>query len=194
VRLTRRTDVYLGLQERTEEAARLRGHLFVSLHCNAVEGNSATARGFEIWTWNRDSNSSAAARAVSRMENEDPGVTRQNTRILTTMMTDALESQSLVSRRLARSVLDSVTTDAYFRKHDRGIHSARFKVLENYDMPSILVEMGFLTHPEEAKLLTQDAFQQRLARLLYNGIVSYYETTDPRFPRGQGATGVARAK
>ncbi len=195
VGLTRRTDAYLGLQERTEIAAQLKGALFVSLHCNAVEGKSQTARGFEIWTWNRDSNTSAAARAISRMENDDPGVTRNNNRILTTMMTDALASQSLVSRRLAKAVSEAVTADPYFRKYDRGVHSARFKVLENYDMPSILVEMGFLTHTEEAKLLVDDAFQQRMARLLYSGIVSYYETTDPRFPRGPNANSLtARAK
>jgi N-acetylmuramoyl-L-alanine amidase len=187
VRLTRRADVYMGLAARTEEAARLQGDLFVSLHCNAVDGKAAQkrARGFEIWTWNRNSNHSAAAKAISKLENSEPGVTKENTSILTQMMTDALESQSLVSRHFAKAVHGTYMKDPYFKKYDRGIDSARFKVLENYSMPSILVELGFMTHPEEVKLLFKNSFQDRLAKNLYNGIVRYYNLTDSKFPAVQ---------
>ncbi len=183
VRLTRREDVYVGLLERTERAAALNGDLFVSLHANAVEGRSAQlrARGFEIWTWNRDNNHSAAARAVARLENAEPGVKRAGSTLITRMMEDALESQALVSRRLAASVHSTFMQDSYFRRYDRGIQRARFKVLENYDMPSILVEMGFMTHPEEVKLLFSQDFRERIARYLYEGIVRYYEEHDPTF-------------
>lgn len=193
VALTRRQDVYVGLFERTEIAAKLEGDLFMSLHCNAVAGKAAQARarGFEIWVWNRDSNSSAAAKALAKLENADPGISRENSDLLTNMMIDALESQSLVSRRFAAAVHEVFMRDSYFRKHDRGIQAARFKVLENYDMPSILVEMGFITHPEEAKLLNSPAFQKRVAGHLYAGIIRYYEINDPTFPRAPNLTRAA---
>lgn len=185
LKLTRRQDVYVGLFERTQIASRLKGDLFISLHCNAVEGRDARARarGFEIWTWNPKSNRSAAAAAIERLENEDPGVTRQNNSLLTVMMQDALESQALESQIVARAVHSVARRDPYLRHHDRGIDSARFKVLEIYDMPSILVEMGFMTHPEEVKMLFDPGFQERWARIIYEGVIQYYEQTDPSFPR-----------
>lgn len=193
VKLTRRDDVYVGLRERTKIASQLNGHLFVSLHTNAVVGAAARARakGFEIWTWNRDGNRSAAAKAIEALEN-DEGVTNSNNMLLTTMMTDALESQALTSRRLSAAVHGAFMTNPYFKAGDRGIDSARFVVLEVYDMPSILIEMGFLSHPEESRKLADSGFQQQIAQLIYSGIVRYYEQTDPSFPRSRSAVSVAQ--
>lgn len=185
VALTRRKDVYVGLQQRTDTASRMRGDLFVSLHCNAVPASSkSSARGFEIWTWNRQANRSVIGRAIERLENDDPGMkNRENDEILNRMMLDALESQSLESKRVARAVQSSFIAHPYFRQHDRGIDSARFKVLEVYDMPSILIEMGFMSHPEEVKMLFDPKWQERYAQLIYQGIVNYYQQYDPEFPR-----------
>ena len=191
---TRSVDKYVSLTDRTHFAAIHRGDLFISIHTNAVGGSAARrARGFEIWTWNRDSNHSAAAKAVSRLENAEYEISRDNSSILTQMMEDALESQALVSRRLASAVHQTFMKDSYFRRHDRGINKARFKVLENYDMPSILVEMGFISHPDEARLLHTRDFQRRVARHLYLGIIHYYAETDPTFPKGS-ASQVASSK
>lgn len=197
VRLTRREDVYMGLLERTLEASRLEGDLFISIHANAVEGAAAQkrAKGFEIWTWNRNSNNSAAAKAIERLENDEPGMkSRENQRILTTMMIDALESQALVSRRFAQAVHARAIEHPYLRANDRGIDSARFKVLEIYDMPSILVELGFMTHPEEVKRLFNAEFQQDWAEIMYEGIVRYYQETDRTFPStGKRSTTTAKS-
>lgn len=195
VRLTRREDVYMGLLERTLKATELEGDLFISIHANAVEGKAAQARarGFEIWIWNRKSNSSAAARAIERLENDDPAMSASNNRLLTSMMEDALESQALVSRRVAQAVHARAIKHPYLRKNDRGIQAARFKVLEVYDMPSILVELGFMTHPEEVKLMFTEQFQQDWAVIMYEGIVRYYEESDPTFPRLSAAQ-IAAAK
>lgn len=186
VKLTRREDVYVGLQERTDRASRMSGDLFISLHCNAVPIASAAsrARGFEIWTWNQDGNVPASAKAMERIENEEPGIARDNNAIIGNMMQDALESQALASRRFAAAVERSSIRHPYIKANNRGIHSARFKVLEVYDMPSILVEMGFMSHPEEVKMLFDASYQQSLAKAFYEGIVGYYEANDPTFPGG----------
>jgi N-acetylmuramoyl-L-alanine amidase len=194
VRLTRREDVYVGLYERTVRASQLEGDLFISIHANAVEGKAAQqrARGFEIWTWNRTANRSAAAKAIERLENDDPGMTRENNRILTSMMMDALESQALISRRVAQAVHSRAIQHPYLKRHDRGIDSARFKVLEIYDMPSILMELGFMTHPEEVKMLFDPSFQDDWALIMYEGIIRYYEQSDPTFPRARPSMVAAR--
>ncbi len=194
VALTRTGDSYVALGNRTRIAAQKDGDLFVSLHANAVAGRSAQlrARGFEIWIWNRESNYNAASRFVSKMEKDDAAVTRDNNPLLTKMMVDALESQALVSSQFADAVHSEFRRDSYFRSNDRGVKSARFKVLENYDMPSILVELGFMTHPSEVKLLNSASHQDRMARLLYNGIVEYYRRTDPNFPRSNSEYSVAK--
>ncbi|MCC6546796.1 N-acetylmuramoyl-L-alanine amidase [Candidatus Sumerlaeota bacterium] len=198
VRLTRRRDVYVGLRERTEIATAQSGDLFVSLHCNAVASSSrgAQARGFEIWTWNNNATTSAAGKALSKIENEDPGAhSNGSSDILSKMMGDALMSHSLESRRVASAVRDSMRTNQYFRGHDRGIDSARFLVLEVYDMPSILVELGFMTHPQEVKMLFDSEWQDRYARLIYQGIVRYYQTNDSNFPAAnQSAKMVSHAR
>lgn len=196
VQLTRRADVYLGLYERTQIASRLNGDLFISIHANAVEGAAAQrrARGFEIFTWNPTANSSAAARAMERMENEESraGVNRDNNAILTSIMRDALMTQSIESRVVAQAVHRVAARDPYLRSNDRGIHRARFRVLEIFDMPSILVELGFMTHPEEVRLLFSADFQEKWARIMYEGVIEYYVQTDPEFPRTIAAANAQR--
>ncbi len=184
VRLTIRKDTYLGLSERTQIATQLNGDMFISIHANAIDGAAKNrARGFEMWTWNRDGSKRAAAKAVEAMENHDPGVSSSNTSIIGNIMLDALESQALVSKQVAKSFEASFLKHSYFRDHYRGIDSARFKVLEVYDMPSVLVELGFISHPEEVKMLFKDSFQQLCANAMYEGTVNYFERNDPTFPR-----------
>lgn len=198
VSLTRRQDVYVGLHERTQIASRLKGDMFISVHANAVEGRAAQqrARGFEIWIWNPTNNSSAAARAVARMENEDPlsRVNQGNNQLLSSMMRDALMSQALESRVVANHFHRVAIRDPYLRRNDRGIQSARFRVLEIYDMPSILMELGFMTHPEEVRMLFSAGFQQKWAQIMYDGIIEYYQATDPEFPRSKNAPSIASSR
>lgn len=196
--LTRRQDVYVGLAERTQIASRLNGDLFISIHANAVDGREAQrrARGFEIWTWNPTANTSAARRAMERMEKEDPlsRINQGNNQILTSMMRDALYTQAAESQRVARYVHRVAIRDSYLRQHDRGIDKARFRVLEIYDIPSILVELGFMTHPEEVRMLFSTSFQRKWAQIMYDGVVEYYSATDPEFPRSKNASAVASTR
>lgn len=186
-RLTRTTDEYISLGARADFAMDNQGDLFVSLHCNAVDGAAAQrrARGFEIWYWNKNGSTSAAAKLLERLENDEgdhsglDSARPEARRMLSTLMADQLESQAAQSRILCETMGQAFTKDEYFRKHWRGIHSARFKVLENYMMPSMLVELGFLSHPEEAKLLADDAFQDRCARYLADGIENIMRRMQP---------------
>ena len=89
------------------------------------------------------------------------------------MMTDALTMQTLESRRVARSLEAAFLRDSQYRANYRGIDGARFKVLENYAMPSVLIEYGFITHPEEVRRLSSPRHQEIMAQHTFVGIASY---------------------
>lgn len=188
-RLTRRSDVYVGLRERTRLAEEFGGHLFISIHYNAAPNaaSARTARGLEFYTWSPRAADSVAARYLQALNNEEgpySDLSRSNTAarpVLDKMLQDALEVQSLTSVRVARALEESFLRDSYFRRHYRGRKTDRFKVLENYNMPSVLIEVAFLSHAEEARMAADPAFQQKVARYIYDGIVRYYEESDPVF-------------
>ncbi|MDK2970598.1 MAG: N-acetylmuramoyl-L-alanine amidase [Candidatus Sumerlaeota bacterium] len=187
-RLTRRSDVYVGLRERTRRAEQFGGDYFVSIHYNAVpEKTPKTARGIEVFTWSPKEGDTVGARYLQQLDNEEGGSSDLSSagsaarEVLSQMMVDALEEQALESRAAGKALEKALLRDSYFKKNYRGLKSARFKVLENYNMPSLLVEVGFISHPEEAALAASSAFQERTARVLYEGIVAYFEANDPTF-------------
>jgi N-acetylmuramoyl-L-alanine amidase len=188
-RLTRRSDVYVGLRERTRLAEEFGGHLFISIHYNAAPNAAAakTARGLEFYTWSPRAGDSVAARYLQALNNEEgpsSDLSRSSAAarpVLDKMLQDALEVQSLTSVRVARALEESFLRDSYFRRNYRGRKTERFKVLENYNMPSVLIEVAFLSHAEEARMAADPAFQQKVARYIYDGVVRYYEDSDPVF-------------
>jgi N-acetylmuramoyl-L-alanine amidase len=188
-RLTRRDDSYVGLRERTRRAEQFNGNLFISIHYNAAPNatSARTARGLEFYTWSPRGADTVASRYLQALNNEegpfsDLSKSSNAARpVLNKMLQDALEGQSLQSVKVARALEESFLQDSYFRRHYRGRKTDRFKVLENYNMPSVLIEVAFISHPEEARMATDPAFQQRVARSIYEGIIRYYEETDPVF-------------
>jgi N-acetylmuramoyl-L-alanine amidase len=187
--LTRTKDVYLGLRERTKIAEEKNGNLFVSIHYNAVPTTKAptSARGLEFWTWSPNVNLKDAEKYLFALDNEEDSSTDVGNPnaaargVLSKMVSDALLEQSVESRHAAKALEGPFLQDSFFKRHYRGIKESRFKVLENYSMPSVLVEVAFISHPEEAKLSLQRDFQLKVARYLYNGIVAYFEARDPEF-------------
>lgn len=187
--VTRTTDTYVGLRERTALAEKWEGNLFISIHYNSIPRgrNPYSARGLEFWTWSPKRSTSTAEQYLTRLNNEEGteaevgNPTGSTKHVLSQMVGDALLAQATESTHLAESMEDAFLQDSYFKKHYRGIKSARFKVLENYNMPSVLLEVGFLSHPEEAKLSLQSSFQKKVAQYTYEGIVNYYMKHDPEF-------------
>lgn len=191
--LTRRTDVYVGLRERTRRAEQANGNLFLSIHYNAVPPKSkSSARGMELWVWSMKDGGDTASKHLMTLDNEEGGDTGISDtswaarNVLNNMMQDALLEQSLASQNFAKSLEKCLLRDKHFASDYRGIKSARFKVLENYNMPSVLLEVGFITNPAEAKLSIQSSFQEKTARLLYDGVVDYFMKTDPAFRAARG--------
>jgi N-acetylmuramoyl-L-alanine amidase len=187
--LTRRSDTYVALNDRRSFAVQAGGDVFVSLHCNSIPGTKpGKARGLEIFTWNEKSSADAALRYLESLENDsevslkvkgrnDPAL-RQ---MLGTMMGERLAQQEALSELLAQKTYGSMLKLSYYKSYHRGIKRARFKVLENYEMPSILIELGFMSNPRELKYLVGRKFQDQQTRAIYNGLNYYFQRCDTMF-------------
>jgi len=168
--LTRRTDVFVPLQERTAIANRAGADLFVSIHTNA--NRDKTVRGVETYLLNFASSPDAAA--VAARENSSSALTMNNLNDLVKRI--ALTNKVDESRDLAACIQESMvkrlkTTSGSPR--DLGVKQAPFVVLVGASMPSVLVEVSFLTNRQEGRLLATGAYRQRIAEALFDGLRRY---------------------
>lgn len=184
--LTRASDRDLGLRDRVEMAESLEdGDLFVSIHINATRyhQSSDTARGMEIYYLS--ANSKAENRLLLAAENQagaeeelDPDANAHLSLIERNLIKDIIEAHRGAGAQACAYIHRRFTTDRYFRKYNRGVKSAPFRVLMNRVMPAVLIEVGFIDHPEEARQLADPDFQRRIARLIAQGILDYLSARD----------------
>jgi N-acetylmuramoyl-L-alanine amidase len=171
--LTRRTDDYVGLQERTAIANAEGADLFLSIHANASRNRSA--RGIESYLLNFASTPDAAA--VAARENASSTLTMSHLNDLVKQI--ALNSKLDESRDLARHVQTAMVRrlrTSNQQVKDLGVKQAPFVVLVGASMPSVLVEVSFLTNKQEGRLLGTGAYRQRIAEALLDGVRRYLRT------------------
>lgn len=167
---TREKDIFIPLEERTALANVKKADLFVSVHCNAFPTSSKIS-GME--TYYLDLATSDDAVRVAAREN---AVSTKKISDLQFILTDLmLSSKMKESRELANSVQSASITS--LRKHykirDQGVRSAPFYVLMGARMPSVLVELGYITNHTEAKRLKSKTYLKRQAEGLAEGIAAY---------------------
>jgi N-acetylmuramoyl-L-alanine amidase len=168
--LTRRTDEFIALQERTAIANREGADLFLSIHANASP--HAQARGIETYFLNFASNLSAAA--VAARENAASGQTMGALPDLvkTIALNNKLDESRDFATQIQRTMMDKLRGTNKSIK-DLGVKQAPFVVLIGAAMPSVLAEISFVTNPQEARLLKGNAYRQRIADALFNAIRKY---------------------
>ena len=168
--MTRRSNTFVPLEERTAMANREGADLFLSIHVNASEDDRA--RGIETYFLNFAPN--PAAEAIAARENAASAKTmRQLPDIVKAI---ALNNKIDESRDFA-SLVQSSMMDSLRRSNrsvkDLGVKQAPFVVLIGATMPSVLVEISFLTNPQEATLLRGVTYRQQIADALFNGVMRY---------------------
>ncbi|MDP2317943.1 MAG: N-acetylmuramoyl-L-alanine amidase [Acidobacteriota bacterium] len=168
--LTRRTDVYIPLEERTELANRESADMFLSIHANA--SRNAEARGIE--TYYLSFASSPEAEAVAARENSASN--REMHQLPDIIKAITLNNKLDESRDLANMVQESLVTS--LRKtnkevRSRGVKKAPFVVLIGAAMPSVLAEISFVSNRQELALLKTNAYKQRIAESLFNAVMRY---------------------
>jgi N-acetylmuramoyl-L-alanine amidase len=177
VYMTRTNDRFIKLRDRTNYANKKQADLFISLHANAVaEKNANKANGIETYFLsNNTSSGSERAKRVAKMENskdlQDVNFYGQQDFI------NILNREKIIkSERLAHDLQRNML--AILSKHhdvkDAGVREGPFWILVGAQMPAVLVEVGFITHPTEAQRLVNKQYQQWLAEGLANGIEQYF--------------------
>ena len=173
VTLTRATDEFIQLEERTAIANRQGADLFLSIHANA--SRNPKARGVETYFLNFASN--PEAEAVAARENSASGRTMHSLPEIVRAI--ALNNKIDESRDFADMVQKSMvrrlsTRNAMLR--DLGVKQAPFVVLIGAGMPSVLAEISFVTHKQEGALLKTAAYRQQIAESLFDAIVRYQKS------------------
>ena len=169
--ITRRTDSYVSLEDRTSIANREGADLFLSIHANAV--GSARTRGVETYVLNFAATADAAA--VAARENSGSGRTMGS-------LPDIVKAITLSSKREESRDFAAIVQRALFRQlravgmRDLGVKQAPFMVLIGAEMPSILAEVAFLSNRQDQQLLKRSSYRQRIAEALLDGILRYQQT------------------
>ena len=170
--LTRRTNDYLSLDERTNIANRESADLFLSIHANASA--VPTARGIETYFLNFALNRQAEAVAArenaasEKTMNSLPGIIKAIT--MNSKLNESRDFAALIQRSLVRGLAPSNKG-----LKDLGIKQAPFMVLIGASMPSVLAEIAFVTNRQEARLLKLPAYRQKIAESLLSGILKYQQ-------------------
>ena len=175
---TRERDVFIPLGRRADIANNAKADLFISIHTNSVAG-SKTAKGASTWTLGlakSDANLEVAKRENSVILYESDYKTRYagfnpnsaESYIIFEFMQDKYMSQSVHLASLVQKEFRHTC-----KRADRGVHQAGFLVLKASAMPSILVELGFISNPEEERYLNSEAGRTTLANGIFRAFLSY---------------------
>ncbi len=182
---TRKTDVFIPLMERANIANKAGADLFISVHTNALPAGKI-ARGFETY-------SLGMHRAKDNLDvamRENSVISMEKGYQQTYQGFDPKSSESYIifefiqgknmerSVELARMIQSSVCTNA--NRPDKGVHQAGFLVLRETSMPSCLIELGFITTPDEEDLLNTESRVDDIAKAIYQGFAKYKEKYDRR--------------
>ena len=175
---TRTRDVFIPLNRRAEIANDAKADLFISVHTNAL-ANNRTAKGASTWTLGlakSDANLEVAKRENSVILYESDYKTRyagfnpnsSESYIIFEFMQDKYMSQSVHLASLVQKQFRNTC-----RRIDRGVHQAGFLVLKASAMPSILIELGFISTPEEERYLNSEAGTTTLANGIFRAFLTY---------------------
>ncbi|HSQ42380.1 MAG TPA: N-acetylmuramoyl-L-alanine amidase [Fibrobacteraceae bacterium] len=180
VRMTRDDDTFVELRDRPAMASKWEGDLFLSLHCNAVEGKKRRRKteGFKVYILREAE--SEEDKAIARRENQAAELSAQKSKdeispVEWILLENQLNQYTKKSERLAELIIDSYE-GGQIRKLGSGAGQAGFMVLVGAFMPAALVELGFITHPDDEAILSSRKGQDKLASRLAQAIIRYRDT------------------
>lgn len=190
--LTRNGDYYVELRDRLKIARKYNADVFVSIHADAFINRQSS--GASVFALSQSGATSEAARWLAEKENysELGGVNLSNlddqSGLVRTVLIDLSQTATIGSslhmgERVLRN-MDSITN-----LHNHKVEQARFMVLKSPDIPSILIETGFISNPREEKNLTNMAYQTKLTQAIFQGIKRYFWDYPPHGTRVEALAG-----
>lgn len=181
--LTRESDYYLALRKRSSLAREHNADLLVSVHADAFTRKEAS--GASVFALSERGATSETARWLAQRENAadliggDGSVSLDDKdKVLAGVLLDLSSTASLkASLNVGDHVLRSI--GGLSRLHKPSVQQAGFMVLKSPDIPSILVETGFISNPEESRKLNTRKYQQKIAQAISNGVIRYFDQVPP---------------
>lgn len=178
--LTRDGDYFVPLHERVRKARRVQADLFLSIHADAFM--NPRARGASVFALSEGGATSAAARWMANKENASDmvggvNVKAKDAEVMRAMLDMSTTAQIKDSLKLGHAVLGHLGKVG--KLHKAQVEQAGFAVLKAPDIPSILVETGFISNPEEEAKLHDEGYQNDLADALMTGIRRYFAKNPP---------------
>lgn len=184
--LTRSGDYYVGLRERLEIARKYNGDIFVSIHADAF--NNPHSNGASVFALSQSGATSEAARWIAAKENYSElggvnlGDLDDTNGVVRSVLIDLSQTATINSSlQMGSRVLTQL--DGFTNLHNNKVEQARFMVLKSPDIPSILVETGFISNPVEERNLTSAAYQTRLSQAIFQGVKGYFWNNPPHGSR-----------
>jgi N-acetylmuramoyl-L-alanine amidase len=179
-RLIRTGDYYIGLTKRRELARKYQADMFVSIHADAF--SDARANGTSVYALSPRGATSASAKFLAQKQNSADlvgGVSLSDKDdVLASVLFDLSMTASLdASLDVGREVLTQIKQVS--RLHKKQVEQAGFAVLKSPDMPSILVETGFISNPQESRRLNSSSYQYKMANAIHVGIERYFSSHPP---------------
>lgn len=178
--MIRKSDYYVGLAKRRDLARKAQADFFVSIHADAF--TSPQANGSSVYALSKSGATSATARILAKRENESDlvgGVSLSDKdHVLAGVLTDLSMTATLdASLSVGAEMLGEMGKIS--RLHSRRVEQAGFAVLKSPDIPSLLVETGFISNPTEASRLKTANYQYKMAQAIYHGIDRYFRDSPP---------------
>ena len=180
--MIRNDDRYVGLDDRYQNARKLGADLFVSIHADGFRLTSV--KGASVYVWSEEASSITAASLSKNRLTTSPEVNSKIGKLdirdfdedaARTLYQIAYEAKIDNSVILAEKILEQLKRDPYTKMHKPNVEFADFRVLKSIDIPSVLVESGFITNPDDAKRLEGKAGRRMIARSIFLGIHNYFK-------------------
>lgn len=168
-------DYYVGLRKRRELARDAQADLFVSIHADAFKDKRVS--GGSVYTLSQRGASSASAQFLADSENKSDRIggvdLSDKDDLLTSVLLDlSMTATQESSREAGKEILREMGHVA--KLHKSSVEHAGFAVLKSPDIPSILVETGFISNPKEARRLSNRSHQKELAMAVFEGLLAYF--------------------
>jgi N-acetylmuramoyl-L-alanine amidase len=178
VLMTRSDDTFIALGERVQVARANKASLFISIHADALVRRDSSAQGVTVFTVSERASDAAAARLAEAENRADViaglDLSAEPPDVANILIDLAKRETKTFSVQFARTLIAEMRTAA--KLHQNPIKSAGFRVLKAPDVPSVLVELGFVTNKEDVKALTSESWRGRTADAVVQAIDAFFKT------------------
>lgn len=174
--LTRNTDKFIPLRQRLSIARKCKADIFIAIHADSAYQNS-NASGASVFALSTDGATSEMAHWMAKKENTSEfiyGINITNDRLLRSVLLDLSQTHIIhVSLKIGQQILNQLNHVTPL--HDKQVEQAAFVVLKSPDIPSLLIETGYISNPIQEKKLCDPAYQQQLTDSIAQGIIDYFK-------------------